>query len=184
LTVVAETERLVLRTWLESDKAAFAALNADPAVMEFFPATLTKEKSDRLADQLAAYLVSDGMTFYAVDEKASGEVIGFVGLVPATGLPFSPAVEIGWRLRRESWGKGYASEAARAALDIGFTSLGLDEIVSFAVVGNARSRAVMERIGMVHDEHADFDHPALPEGHRFRRHVLYRIGRAGWRQGD
>lgn len=182
--IAAETDRLLLRQWREADKAAFAAMNADPVVMEFFPSTLSREKSDRLADQLAAYFISDGMTFWAVDEKASGELIGFVGLVPVTDLPFAPAVEIGWRLRRESWGKGYASEAARAALAVGFGQLGLDEIVSFAVVGNMRSRSVMERIGMVHDRGGDFDHPALPEGHGFRRHVLYRIGREAWETGS
>ena len=117
---------------------------------------------------------------WAVEVPGRADFIGYVGLsVPQFEAHFTPCVEIGWRLARDHWGSGYASEAARAALDFGFRNLGLDQIVSFTVPGNWRSRRVMERIGMCGTPHDDFDHPALPEGHPLRRHVLYRIDRIG-----
>jgi len=174
------TERLTLRPWREADRAPFAAMNADPAVMEFMPARLTRAESDAIVDRFSAMLEARGMTFFALEENASGAFVGAVGLFPVGQLPFAPAVEIGWRLRPESWGRGYASEAARAALAQGFGPLGLDEIVAYTAAPNLRSQRVMERIGMVRDPDGDFEHPALPEGSPLRPHVLYRIGRAAW----
>ncbi len=175
-----ETGRLILRQWREADKAPFAALNADPAVMEFMPARLTREQSDAMIGRFTTMLEIKGMTFYALEEVASGELIGAAGLFPVGQLPFAPAVEIGWRLRRQSWGGGYASEAARAALAEGFGPLGLEEIVAYTAAPNLRSQRVMERIGMIRDADGDFDHPALPEGSPLRRHVLYRLSRHRW----
>lgn len=179
-----DTPRLRLRRWRTADRQPFAALNADPKVMEFFPAPLARAESDALADRFEAAFELQGWGFWAVESKAGGDFLGFVGLaVPRADLPFSPCVEIGWRLGREHWGQGYASEAARAALNAGFEQLGLAQIVSFAVLANRRSRAVMERIGMA-DTGEDFDHPALAVDSPLRRHCLYRITRAQWAGGE
>lgn len=177
-----ETERLLLRTWCESDREPFAALNADPAVMEFFPATLDRAASDRAIDNWMAKFAERGWSNWAVEIRETGKFIGFVGLsVPHRPLPFSPCVEVGWRLARRYWGFGYASEAARGCLRVGFERLRLPEIVSFTALLNLRSRAVMERIGM-YNAHADFEHPALPEGHPLRPHCLYRLTDDAWRR--
>jgi len=175
-----ETSRLKLRRWRDADRAPFAALNADPAVMKFFPTPQSREASDASIDAWQAQLESRGWSNWAVELVESGEFIGFVGLsVPRRVLPCSPCVEVGWRLARRFWGRGLASEAARAALGAGFERIGLAEIVSFTALGNLRSRAVMERIGM-QDAHQDFEHPGVPEGHALRLHCLYRIDRAGF----
>ncbi|GES01662.1 N-acetyltransferase [Acrocarpospora corrugata] len=166
------TERLVLRHWRDSDREPFAALNSDPKVMEHFPAALTREQSDQLVDRIEAGFEARGFGLWAVEVAATGEFIGFTGLaIPG----FRPGVEIGWRLARSAWGYGYASEAARAVLTEGFQRHGLEEIISFTTVGNIRSRAVMQRIGMTHDPADDFDHPSLPDDSPLRRSVLYRI---------
>lgn len=166
----------MLRRWREDDKEPFAALNADPVVMEHFPATLSREDSDALAERIEAGFDEHGFGLWAVE--ADGEFIGFTGLsVPRFTAPFTPCVEIGWRLARSAWGRGYATEAARASLEDGFGRAGLTEVVSFTAVQNVRSQAVMGRLGMTHDPADDFDHPALPAGHPLRRHVLYRIRR-------
>ena len=171
------TERLVLRRWRESDRAPFAAMNADPAVMEHFPALMTREQSDVLADRIEAGFAAHGFGLWAVEVAETGEFIGFTGLsVPSFDAHFTPAVEIGWRLSRPSWGHGYATEAAWRALTSGFTDYGLAGVVSFSTVANVRSQAVMRRIGMTHAPADDFDHPRLPEGHPMRRHVLWRTG--------
>ncbi|MEJ1171696.1 GNAT family N-acetyltransferase [Variovorax sp. CCNWLW235] len=173
-----ETPRLRLRQWRESDLAPFAALAADPEVMAFLLPVPTRADSDALAERLKARIDENGWGFWAVEHKDSGEFAGFTGLnVPLAALPFSPCVEIGWRFGRKWWRQGFASEAARGALQIGFERLGFDEIVAFTAVGNLRSAAVMERIGMHEDVAGAFDHPALPEGHALRRHRLYRISR-------
>ncbi len=170
------TERLVLRPWRPADRAPFAALNADPAVMEHFPAPLTGEESDAMIARAEAHLDQHGFGPWAVEVRGGAPVIGFVGLVvPRFTAHFTPCVEIGWRLARAHWGHGYATEAARAALAFGFGTVGLAEIVSFTVPANVRSIAVMERLGMTRDPAGDFEHPNLPEGHPLRRHVLYRI---------
>ncbi len=173
------TERLVLRRWLPSDREPFAALNADPSVMEHFPSVLTRAESDRLADLISDGFAARGFGFWAVEVASTGEFIGFTGLsVPSFEAHFLPAVEIGWRFRRSSWGQGYGSEAARRALAFAFDDLGLEEVVAFTATTNVRSEALMRRIGMTHDPADDFDHPSLEEGHRLRRHVLYRAAPA------
>ena len=176
-----ETERLILRPWRDADKAPFAALNADPEVMRHFPRPLTAEESDTLADRIRARMVERGWGSFAVEVKGGESFIGFVGPnVPSYAIPCGPCVEIGWRLARAAWGRGYATEAARAAVDFAFDRLGLAEIVSFTVVANSPSRAVMERLGMTHDPADDFDHPLIEPGHPMRRHVLYRLSASGW----
>ncbi len=173
-----QTPRLLLRPWRETDLPAYAALNADPEVRRWFTGTLTREQSDAQAARLQEHIAAHGFGFWAVEALGDASFIGFVGLQHvAFAAPFAPAVEAGWRLSHEHWGQGYATEAARAALAHGFGPLGLVEIVAYAVPGNLASRRVMERIGMRHDAEGDFDHPALPESHPFRRHVLYRAPR-------
>ena len=177
------TERLLLRCWRPADRAPFAAMNADPEVMEHFPAALTRAESDAFIDRIEAGFEARGFGLWAVQVTATGEFIGFTGLsVPGFDAPFTPAVEIGWRLRRRSWGHGYAAEAARRVLASGFTDHGLAEVVSFTSAGNVRSQSVMRRIGMIHDPAGDFDHPGLPAGHPLRGHVLWRA-RARHRTG-
>jgi len=170
-----------LRPWHENDWPAFAALNADPRVMEFFPKTLSRDESDAVANRIAGAIESRGFGFWAVSAIGVADIIGFVGLsVPRFTTHFTPCVEIGWRLTFDLWGRGYATEAARAALDFGFGELKQDEIVAFTVPENLRSRRVMERLGMTHSPTDDFDHPNIPEGNCCRRHVLYRLSRAAW----
>jgi len=172
------TDRLLLRRWRDGDRVPFAALNADPEVMRHFPAPLSREESDALAEVIAAGLERDGWGWWALEVRPTGAFIGFTGLRRVTfEAHFTPAVEIGWRLARQAWGHGYATEAARAAARFGFDVLECDELVSFTAAGNARSRAVMERLGMTHDPGGDFDHPRVPEHSPLRRHVLYRLPR-------
>jgi RimJ/RimL family protein N-acetyltransferase len=174
------TGRLILRPWRDEDLPAFAAMNADPKVMEFFPKPLDCAESDAAAARIRDHFARRGFGLWAVEVPGIADFIGFVGLsVPTFETHFTPCVEIGWRLAYEHWGRGFATEAARAALDFGFRHLALDEIVSFAVTANLRSRRVMERIGMTHSPTDDFDHPALSEGHPLRRHVLYRASTSG-----
>jgi ribosomal-protein-alanine N-acetyltransferase len=171
------TERLTLRRWRASDRAPFAAMNADPAVMEFFPAPLTPAESDAFVDRIEAAFDDRGWGLWAV-EIPDGTFAGYVGLWPAVfESDFTPAVEIGWRLAASAWGNGYAPEAARAALTFGFEELGLDEILSFTSVLNLKSQRVMQKIGMTTNPAEDFDHPSVADGHRLKRHVLYRISR-------
>ncbi len=170
-----ETHRLVLRRWTSADLEPFAALNADPRVMQFFPATLSCAETELMIAAIEKRFAQHGFGLWATELKKTKSFIGFVGLsVPTYPLPFSPCVEIGWRLAFDHWGKGYAQEGASAVLTFGFETIHLLEIVSFTAVDNLRSRHVMERIGMTHDERDDFDHPNLPEKHPLRRHVLYR----------
>jgi RimJ/RimL family protein N-acetyltransferase len=176
------TDRLLLRQWKDSDYEPFAALNADPAVMEHFPSVMTRAESDTMVDRISAALDERGFGFWAVEVRETGQFIGMTGLsVPSFEAPFkTPCVEIGWRLAKDAWGNGYATEAARASLAYGFGEAGLDEVISFTATTNKPSQRVMERIGMTHDEADDFDHPRLPDGHPLQRHVLYRITRAQW----
>lgn len=172
------TERLVLRAWRDADRAPFAALNADPRVVEHLSAPLARADSDALAARIVAHFAQHGFGPWAVEVPGVTPFAGFVGLaVPPFTARFTPCVEVLWRLAAEHWGRGYASEGARAALDFGFERLGLAEIVAFTVPGNTRSRRVMEKLGMTHDPADDFDHPSLPDGHPLRRHVLYRLRR-------
>ena len=175
------TERLILRPWLPRDRAPFAAMNADPRVMEHFPAPLTRRESDELIERMQRRLLQDGYGLWALELRSSGDLIGYTGLNrPSWTAPFTPCVEVGWRLTPAAWGAGYATEAGRAALGIAFGPAGLDEVVSFTVPANARSRAVMGRLGLTHDEADDFEHPALPVGHPMCHLVLYRLRREDW----
>ncbi|HUA73056.1 MAG TPA: GNAT family N-acetyltransferase [Solirubrobacteraceae bacterium] len=171
------TARLVLRQWRDSDLEPFAALNADPEVMRHFPSPMTRDESDGFVHIVRETIERQGWGLWAVGVEGGPPYIGFVGLNAARfEAPFTPAVEVGWRLAREQWGHGYATEAARAAIAFGFEELSLDEIVSFTAPANERSRRVMERLGMTHDPHDDFDHPRVPE--RLNPHVLYRLRHA------
>jgi ribosomal-protein-alanine N-acetyltransferase len=174
---VLRTERLLLRRWRPEDRIAFARMNADPRVMEFFPAVQSREESDAVADRIEAHFQQHGFGLWAVQIAGVTPFAGFIDLTHTRfEAHFTPAIEVGWRLAADHWNRGYATEGARAALDFGFTTLGLNEIVSFTVPTNLRSRRVMEKIGMIHCPDDDFDHPLVPEGHRLRRHVLYRLG--------
>ncbi len=176
-----ESDRLRLRQWQAADLPAFAEMGADPVVMEHFPARLDRERSDALALRFKAMIDDRGWGVWALERKAGGEFIGFVGLnIPSDELPFSPCVEIAWRLAQGYWHQGYASEAARVALRFGFVELDLEEIVAFTSLGNLRSQAVMARLGMRRSPE-NFQHPALPEGHSLREHCLYRLARGDWR---
>lgn len=171
------TRRLILREWRDSDFEPFAALNGDRRVMEFFPAPLDRSASDALALRIREEFARHPFGRWAVEAPGVAPLIGFIGLsVPNFTTFFTPCVEIGWRLAFPHWGKGYATEGARAAIDFGFKEAALDEIVSFTTPSNARSIRVMEKLGMKRNPAEDFDHPALPVGHKLRRHVLYRIG--------
>lgn len=178
---VIRTERLVLRGWRDEDRDAFAALNADPEVMEHFVALYDRVRSDAEAEVMAANLVHDGWGQWAVTLPGDDRFLGFTGLdVVDFPASWTPATEIGWRFARHAWGHGYATEAAQAVLSYAFLELELDEVVSFTATTNLRSQRVMERLGMHHDPADDFDHPRVPEGHHLRRHVLYRLRRAEW----
>jgi RimJ/RimL family protein N-acetyltransferase len=169
--------RICLRQWREEDRDAFAAMNSDARVMEFFLHRLSRVESDAMVDGIHKDFSERGFGLWAVEVPDVAPFIGFAGLaVPGFSAHFTPCVEIGWRLTFEHWGRGYATEAARLALGYGFGTLALSEVVSFTSATNHRSRAVMERIGMRRDPAEDFDHPKLPEGHPLRRHVLYRLG--------
>jgi RimJ/RimL family protein N-acetyltransferase len=172
------TDRLLLREWRDEDRDPFAAVNADARVMEHFPAALSRVESDGLVDRIVAHWRDDGHGLWAVERTSDGAFLGFTGLAAPTGTPgMPPFVEVGWRFAVEAWGHGYATEAARAAVDWGFDVLALYEIASWTTVANLKSRAVMERIGMTHDPADDFDHPRIPVGHPQRRHVMYRLRR-------
>jgi RimJ/RimL family protein N-acetyltransferase len=175
------TDRLLLRRWRDSDRPPFAAMNADPAVMEHLQGLMSRERSDDFIDRIEAHWDTRGWGLWAVEVVGGAPFVGYVGLWPASFLA-EGMVEVGWRLAREHWGRGYATEAAREALRFGFTDVGLDEIVSFTVPQNVRSVRVMERIGLVRDPTGDFDHPrvdAVAYPHLVR-HVLYRLSREAW----
>lgn len=174
------TDRLLLRPWRASDLEPFARMNADPRVMEWFPRTLNEHESAAVAAAIDWHLSAQGWGLWAVEIPGVADFIGLVGLNPADDALGYPAVEVGWRLAAEHWGRGYAPEAAQASLAYGFDTLALEEIVSLTAVGNAKSRRVMEKIGMTHDPGDDFDHPRIPTGSALVRHVLYRINRSAF----
>ncbi|WP_188037534.1 GNAT family N-acetyltransferase [Actinotalea sp. JY-7885] len=170
------TDRLVLRGFEPADLDPFAAMNDDPVVMEHFARHGTREDTERLVARVAAHWDAEGWGLWALERRDTGEFIGFTGLWPvAFEAAFEPRREVGWRLAVGHWGQGFATEAARAALDVAFDVLGWADVVSFTAVGNERSQAVMRRIGMWRDPVGDFDHPDVPEGHPVRPHVLYRL---------
>jgi RimJ/RimL family protein N-acetyltransferase len=174
-----ETARLLLRRWREEDLTPMAAINADPEVMEHFPAGMSRTEVALLIARLEAGFERDGYGFWAVELREEGTLAGFVGISPVPqDIPLAPAVEVGWRLAREQWGKGIAHEAAAASLGHGFGALGLEEIVAYTTTANVRSRRLMERLGMRHDSSADFDHPRIPTDSPLLRHVVYRIRRS------
>lgn len=177
-TIHIETPRMILREWKQSDRAPFARMNGDPVIMEYLPRSLTEKQSNDLVDRFNAHFKAHGYGLYATENKDSGDFMGFVGLrkVPFDA-PFTPAVEIAWRLDYEFWGQGYCQEAACGVLDHAFGDLGLKEIVSFTVHDNTRSIGVMEKIGMSRDKKGDFDYPGMREDHPLGRFVLYRIGK-------
>jgi len=174
------TPRLILRHWRDSDRPAFARINADPRVMEFMPARLTSDESDALADRIESHFPAHGFGLCAVELRAQNYFIGYVGLsVPSFAAHFTPCVEIGWRLSADCWGHGLATEGAREIVRYAFEVLGLPSLVSFTVPANTRSRRVMEKLGMTHNAADDFDHPNLPPDHALRHHVLYRLAPLG-----
>ena len=179
------TQRLILRQWRAEDLAPFAALNADPQVMEFFPSRLDRAESDACANRIQDHLQAHGWGLWAVEQKCDRRFVGFVGLnTLRPELPFSPGIEVGWRLAKEFWGLGYATEAASQCLRFAFEELNQNEILSFTSVLNERSIAVMKRIDLTNRD-SDFDHPSIPEGHPVRRHVLYGISKPEWQShGD
>ena len=175
------TSRLVLRRWRPSDLEPFAAMNADPVVMEHFPSLLTRDQSETMADRIEAGFVRDGFGLWAVELPGAAPFLGFVGLAPVDlEARFTPAVEVGWRLARCWWGRGYATEAGRAVLSFGFNDLALDEIVSFTARSNDRSQRVMARLGMTTEPADDFEHARLSADDPLRPHVLYRVSRSAW----
>jgi ribosomal-protein-alanine N-acetyltransferase len=172
----------VLRRWRDEDRAPWAAMNADPEVMRYFPSLLTREQADAMIDKVEELIDEDGFGWWAVAARDTGELLGMTGISPVRfEASFTPAVEVGWRFARSAWGHGYATEAAGAALDFGFDVAGLEEIFAVAVPRNERSLAVMERLGMERVPGADFDHPRVPADSPVRRHVVYRIAAERWR---
>lgn len=175
------TDRLLLRQWRDDDLAPFTAMGADPAVMRFFPSALDADQSAAFVARIRGQIESRGFGLWAVEVADAGapqcgRFVGFTGLAAVpSDLPFAPALEVGWRLDPAAWGNGYATEAARAAVEVAFVELGVDELVSMTASVNLPSRAVMERIGMTHDPADDFDHPRIAEGDPLRHHVLYRL---------
>ncbi len=182
---IIQTKRLILRQWCDEDLEPFARLNADPRVREYFPGILSRQESDASVKLMSNHIEKCGWGFWAASLIETSEFIGMIGLEDVYFTAhFTPAVEIGWRLAFDYWGKGYATEGARASLQYAFESLNLNEVVSFTTLKNMRSRQVMKKIGMHHDPKDDFDHPKLPEGHSLRRHVLYRISKIDWEKQE
>jgi [ribosomal protein S5]-alanine N-acetyltransferase len=176
-----ETERLWIRQWVPTDLAPFSELNADPVAMEYFPATLTGEQSRDQMNTLQNHIEQKGYGFFALEKKDTGQFIGFTGLWhPSFSAFFTPCTEIGWRLLQQHWHQGFASEAAMACLQFGFTQLGLSEIVSFTSIHNHRSERVMQKIGM--QKTGFFNHPKLSPGHYLEKHVLYQISKEKWHE--
>lgn len=174
------TPRLILRPWCSEDVLPFAAMNADPVVMEYLPRCMTEAETQLMLQRLAAHGEQHGFGLWAVEHRETKAFMGYVGLlIPAFEAHFTrsqaPCVEIGWRLAARYWGQGYATEGAQEVLRHGFLALGLPEIVSFTVPDNRRSRRVMEKLGMTTDPADDFAHPHLPADHRLSWHVLYRL---------
>lgn len=173
-----ETQRLILRSFQMTDLDTMAAIDADPKVCEFLPALGTRENTTAVIKRIMTHEQQKGYSLYAVELKAMHKMIGWIGLIaPSFEDHFTPAVEIGWRLASQHWNQGFATEGATAVLDYAFTTLRLEEVVSFTTEKNMASRRVMEKIGLQHDLKDDFNHPNLP-GHPLEKHVLYRLKRS------
>jgi len=181
---IMQTKRLILRNWRQEDLDPFAAMSADPDVMRFFQACHDRQQTEAHIRLITEYLERDEIGWWAIEVPGAFDFVGFAGLSrPGFHTHFTPCVEVGWRLRRDAWGKGYATEAGRACLDFAFKKLGLNEVVSMAVTDNLRSRAVMERLGMTRRPEDDFGHPKMPFDHPLRPHILYRLNRQTWAEG-
>jgi RimJ/RimL family protein N-acetyltransferase len=181
--ITLSTPRLILRPWRDDDATAFAAMFDDPAVMEFLLPFKDRAAIDAIIGRVRQHFAEHGFGWWAAELPGVAPFIGFIGLAQVNfEAPFTPAIEIGWRLARAYWGQGYATEGAKAALASGFTQLGLDEIVALTVPANRRSWRVMQRIGMKRDPADDFDHPRVPDGSPLKRHMLYRIDRTRWEE--
>lgn len=186
MPTILETKRLILRSWHEDDLEPMLKINQDPKVMEYFPAVVNKEETLSFIDRIFKHQDAYAYSLYAVELKSTHEMIGFIGLLHRTkaelDVPFNPSTEIGWRLSSKHWGKGLATEGAGAVLDYAFYVLDLPEIVSFTVVGNKKSRRVMEKIGLIYTPGDDFEHPKLPDDSPLKKHVLYRLTKAQYVQ--
>lgn len=170
-----ETDRLILRAFIEADREPWAAMNADPEVMRHFPSTLTREEADAVIDRVNGKIEATGVGFWALERKADGAFLGFAGLncIGHETLPIYGQWEVGWRLARHAWGQGYASEAGAFALRHGFEAMRLPRILAYTARTNTPSEAVMKRLGMARAADMDFEHPAVPEGHPVRPHIVY-----------
>jgi len=176
-----KTERLILRPWTDNDREPFFILNSDPVAMEYFEKPLSREESDTAVDRIMKHFEEKGFGLWVMESKETGEFIGTTGIfIPYFEAAYTPCVEIGWRMGVKYWGQGLVSEAARASLKYGFENVETEEIVAVTVPTNFRSRAVMDRLGMTHDPKADFDHPRVSDGHKYKRHVLYRLKKTEW----
>ncbi len=177
---IINTERLLLRQWQPQDSELFAAMNTDPEVMRYFPDTKSKQESEDSISYFKESIEQKGWGFWATEVRQSGEFIGFIGIHSPRGeFAFSPCIEIGWRISRKFWRRGYASEGAQAVLKFAFEQTELNEIVSMTSKLNTPSIGVMKKIGMI-DSGMNFMHPALPAGHRLSEHVLYKISKSEW----
>lgn len=178
--ITLQTDRLILRQWTAQDRVQFAKINSDPEVMKYYPETLSSEASNAMADKIEDLINTQGWGFWALELKQDSKFIGFTGLhKPHYELPITPCVEIGWRLAKEHWGKGYATEAGRAALNTAFSTLQLPEVYSFATITNSLSIAVMQRLNMK-NMHSNFDHPVMPSTSPLKEHCLYKISHSQW----
>ncbi|RUP38088.1 MAG: N-acetyltransferase [Acinetobacter sp.] len=185
MTTIIETERLILRTWQEQDADAYFQINQDPKVIEFLRGPLTMEQVNDFIPAVNRHSERHGYTLWAAELKETGELMGFIGLnYTDWESDFTPAVEVGWRLGSQFWGKGYATEGAKASLKYGFKQCGLKEIVSFTVPANVRSLRVMEKIGLKRDLKGDFAHPKIAANHKLSHHVLYRLSAAEYTNQD
>jgi RimJ/RimL family protein N-acetyltransferase len=172
------TKRTLLRQWKDSDLPDWVAMNADADVRRYFPTRLSEEEALGEVGRMRAAIAQRGWGMWALEIPGQLQVAGTVGLhVTTIDAHFVPCVELGWRLKREAWGQGYATEAAQAAAEFAFRDLGLDEIVAFTTVTNAPSQRVMQRLGMHRDPSDDFDHPRIEAGHPMRPHLLFRLAR-------
>ena len=179
------TKRLLLRRWQDDDRDALARICADPEVMRYRLAPLTRQESDDLIDEIEASFDDNGFGLWAVERLDEGRLLGYTGFGTSDfGAPFCPAIDVGWTLARDAWGHGYATEGAVAAMDFAFEELHLDEVVAHTTQLNERSQAVMRRLGMTHDPGDDFDAPWYEIGHPHGRFVLYRIEASTWHERD